>query len=52
MSSGITLDKGTILATGTPKGVGMSFNPKRFLTFGDVVRIEIEKIGTLDNKCI
>ncbi len=52
ISSGITLDKGTILATGTPKGVGMSFNPKRFLTSGDVVRIEIEKIGILENKCI
>ena len=52
ISSGITLYPGTILATGTPKGVGMSFEPKKFLNNGDIVRIEIENIGTLENKCL
>ena len=52
LSSGITLEKGTILSTGTPKGVGMGLNPKKFLNNGDIVRIEIDKIGVLENKCI
>ena len=52
ISSGITLYPGTILATGTPKGVGMSFEPKKLLNYGDIVRIEIENIGTLENKCL
>ncbi|WCK53735.1 fumarylacetoacetate hydrolase family protein [Aneurinibacillus sp. Ricciae_BoGa-3] len=49
ISAGITLQPGDIIATGTPKGVGIGFNPPRFLQEGDVVEVEIEKIGILKN---
>ncbi len=49
LSSGMTLLPGTIIATGTPSGVGMGFDPPRFLKSGDVVECEIEKIGVLRN---
>lgn len=45
----MTLQAGTIIATGTPAGVGMGFDPPRFLRAGDVVRCEIEGIGVLEN---
>ena len=49
LSSGITLLPGTIIATGTPAGVGMGFDPPRFLKSGDVIECAIENIGTLRN---
>lgn len=49
LSQGMTLKAGTIIATGTPAGVGMGFDPPRFLKVGDVVRCEIEGIGALEN---
>ena len=49
LSQGMTLLAGTIIATGTPAGVGMGFNPPKFLKSGDVVTCEIEKIGRLTN---
>ena len=49
LSQGITLLPGTIIATGTPAGVGMGMTPPTFLIKGDVVKCEIEKIGTLEN---
>ena len=49
LSSGMTLLPGTIIATGTPSGVGMGFDPPRFLKTGDVVECEIEGIGLLRN---
>jgi 2-keto-4-pentenoate hydratase/2-oxohepta-3-ene-1,7-dioic acid hydratase in catechol pathway len=52
LSSGITLLPGTILATGTPAGVGMGFDPPKFLRPGDVVECEIEGIGTLRNTVV
>ena len=48
-SQGTTLLAGSILATGTPSGVGMGFDPPRFLHPGDEVLFEIEKIGQLRN---
>ncbi|OZI50816.1 fumarylacetoacetate hydrolase family protein [Bordetella genomosp. 4] len=48
-SRGITLYPGDIIATGTPAGVGMGFNPPRYLKSGDRVRIQIDGIGTLEN---
>lgn len=47
LSQGMTLKAGTIIATGTPAGVGMGFEPPNFLKPGDIVTCEIEKIGTL-----
>ncbi|MBM7581610.1 2-keto-4-pentenoate hydratase/2-oxohepta-3-ene-1,7-dioic acid hydratase in catechol pathway [Caldicoprobacter guelmensis] len=52
LSQGLTLEPGDILATGTPAGVGMGFDPPRFLKPGDVVRIEIEKIGYIENRFV
>ena len=49
ISAGITLHPGDIIATGTPAGVGIGFDPPRFLRRGDRVRIHIEGIGTLSN---
>ena len=49
LSSGMTLMPGTIIATGTPSGVGMGFDPPKFLKSGDVVECFIEGIGTLRN---
>lgn len=49
LSSGMTLLPGTIIATGTPAGVGMGFDPPKFLKPGDVVECTIERIGTLRN---
>ncbi len=49
LSQGMTLDAGTIIAMGTPAGVGMGFTPPRFLKSGDVVVCEIEGIGRLSN---
>ena len=43
----VTLKPGDVIATGTPGGVGMSFNPPRLLGPGDVVEVEVESIGTV-----
>ncbi|HEY8014391.1 MAG TPA: fumarylacetoacetate hydrolase family protein [Dongiaceae bacterium] len=49
LSKGLTLLPGDIIATGTPAGVGIGFNPPKYLRAGDVVRIEIAGIGVLEN---
>ena len=49
LSQGMTLKAGTIIATGTPGGVGMGFNPPKFLKSGDVIKCVIEDIGELVN---
>ena len=49
LSQGMTLKSGTIIATGTPGGVGMGMKPPVFLKKNDVVRCEIEGIGSLVN---
>lgn len=49
LSQGMTLQAGTIIATGTPAGVGMGMQPPTFLRSGDTVVCEIESIGRLEN---
>ena len=49
LTAGMTLLPGTVIATGTPAGVGMGFDPPKFLKSGDVVECEIEGIGVLRN---
>ena len=49
ISAGITLLPGDIIATGTPVGVGIGYDPPIFLKKGDVVSITIDPIGTLEN---
>lgn len=52
LSAGITLYPGDVIATGTPSGVGMGMKPPQFLKKGDIVKIEIAGIGTLENPVI
>lgn len=50
LSNLMTLKPGDIILTGTPGGVGVAMDPPRFLTEGDVVTIDIDQVGTLENK--
>ena len=50
LSNLVTLEPGDIILTGTPGGVGVAMDPPTFLKDGDVVRIEIDQIGALENK--
>jgi 2-keto-4-pentenoate hydratase/2-oxohepta-3-ene-1,7-dioic acid hydratase in catechol pathway len=52
LSAAITLLPGDVIATGTPAGVAMAFDPPKWLRSGDRVRIEIEGIGALENPVV
>ena len=49
LSHGLTLEPGDVIATGTPEGVGFARTPPEFLKDGDVMEVEIAKIGILRN---
>ncbi|MYN13406.1 hydrolase [Pusillimonas sp. TS35] len=51
-SRGITLYPGDIIATGTPAGVGMGFTPPQYLKPGDRVRIDIDGVGSIENRFV
>ena len=44
-----TLSPGDLILTGTPDGVGVAMDPPQFLQTGDVVRIEIEGLGSIEH---
>lgn len=50
LASSMTLEPGDIISTGTPAGVGMGFQPPKYLKEGDTVTCIIEGIGSLENK--
>lgn len=50
LSTAFTLESGDLIATGTPEGVGVGMEPPSFLKPGDVVRCEIDGIGTIENQ--
>ena len=52
LSTAFTLEPGDLLATGTPEGVGIARNPPVFLKPGDVVRVEVEGIGVIENEVV
>jgi 2-keto-4-pentenoate hydratase/2-oxohepta-3-ene-1,7-dioic acid hydratase in catechol pathway len=52
LSTAFTLEPGDVVATGTPGGVGISMKPPRLLQVADVVRVEIERIGAIENPVI
>lgn len=52
LSTVFTLLPGTVVSTGTPGGVAAAMNPPKWLRIGDVVRIEIEKLGHIENRVI
>jgi 2-keto-4-pentenoate hydratase/2-oxohepta-3-ene-1,7-dioic acid hydratase in catechol pathway len=45
----LTLQPGTIVATGTPSGVGSARKPQRWLKHGETIRVEIQGLGALEN---
>lgn len=52
VSKGMTLLPGTLIATGTPDGVGFARTPPEFLKAGDVMETEVERIGVLRNRMV
>jgi 2-keto-4-pentenoate hydratase/2-oxohepta-3-ene-1,7-dioic acid hydratase in catechol pathway len=52
LSTAFTLEPGDVVATGTPGGVGIAMKPPRLLQLGDVVRVEIEGLGALENPVV
>jgi 2-keto-4-pentenoate hydratase/2-oxohepta-3-ene-1,7-dioic acid hydratase in catechol pathway len=52
LSTAFTLEPGDVVTTGTPAGVGGAMRPPRFLTAGSVVRVEVERIGYIENRVI
>lgn len=51
IAAGVTLLPGDVIATGTPAGVGIGFDPPKYLAPGDIVSVEVEGIGVLENTC-
>ncbi|MGE0486476.1 MAG: fumarylacetoacetate hydrolase family protein [Gammaproteobacteria bacterium] len=52
LSTAFTLEPGDLILTGTPSGVGIGFEPKRFLAAGDRVKVEIAGLGFIDNAVV
>ena len=52
MTAAFTLEPGDLVLTGTPSGVGIGFKPPKYLVVGDKVRIEIDKLGFIENEVI
>ncbi len=52
LSSVFTLEPGDVISTGTPSGVGLSFNPPRWLRPGNMVTVKIDGLGELTNPCV
>jgi 2-keto-4-pentenoate hydratase/2-oxohepta-3-ene-1,7-dioic acid hydratase in catechol pathway len=52
LSKAMTLEPGDVILTGTPGGVGIGYKPPRWLKVGDVVRVEIDRIGAIENQVV
>jgi 5-carboxymethyl-2-hydroxymuconate isomerase len=52
LSRTMTLERGDVILTGTPHGVGFTMSPPQFLSDGDVVRGEIEALGYIENRIV
>jgi len=52
LSTVMTLEPGDLLSTGTPAGTAIEKQPPNYLQVGDVVRIEIERLGSIENPVI
>ena len=52
LSLGQTIEPGTVVSTGTPSGVGMGFNPPKYMQAGDVMEAEIDRLGVLRNRVV
>jgi ureidoglycolate lyase len=51
LSTAMTLEPGDVIYTGTPGGVGAAMKPMQFLKHNDVVRVEIDELGAIENVC-
>jgi 2-keto-4-pentenoate hydratase/2-oxohepta-3-ene-1,7-dioic acid hydratase in catechol pathway len=51
LSQAMTLEPGDVIFTGTPGGIGAAMNPRSYLKPGDVVRVEIDGLGSLEHRC-
>jgi hypothetical protein len=49
---GLTLQPGDVIVSGALAGVGIGFDPPKYLTTGDVMRIEFGRIGALENEIV
>jgi 2-keto-4-pentenoate hydratase/2-oxohepta-3-ene-1,7-dioic acid hydratase in catechol pathway len=52
LSTAFTLEPGDVITTGTPSGVGVAMKPPKLLKVGDVVRVEIDGLGALENSIV
>jgi acylpyruvate hydrolase len=52
ISETCTLEPGDLILTGTPEGVGDAMDPPTYLRAGDVVRIEVERLGTIEHEVL
>ena len=52
LSTAFTLEPGDLISTGTPAGVALAMKPPRWLVPGDVVRVEIEDVGVIENRVV
>lgn len=52
LSQALTLEPGDVIFTGTPGGVGVAMDPPSWLKAGDVVRVEIDRVGALEAKMV
>ena len=52
LSTAFTLEPGDLVSTGTPAGVAVAMNPPKWLVPGDVVRVEIEGLGAIENRVV
>ena len=52
LSAAMTLEPGDVLATGTPEGIGSAMEPPQYLKAGDIVRVEIDHLGALENRVV
>lgn len=52
LSAGVTVQPGTVIATGTPAGVGQAREPKQFLKAGDLMETEIVDLGVMRNRTV
>lgn len=52
ISAAVLLEPGDVIATGTPAGVGIGFDPPRYLSPGDVIEVSVDRIGTLVNPTV
>ncbi len=52
LTAAFTLEPGDVIYTGTPAGVGAGFDPPRWLKAGDIVRVEIDRLGHIENEIV